>query len=406
MDRRADPRRARLSAQCARRLAASRACTSSACSGSTRRPRRRSSGRRSTAPTSTRCAATRRSGRAPASLSPSKQVTADIAHEEALRRADRFVFDAAWLGHVPPPERPLLLFDGGCPFCRAAARLVARLDRSDRLALLSRDDVAAAPYAERIPEHQVAESWQLIEPSGVRLMHGPAATRLLEYLPATAWLACVIRSCRLAPVATAANRLLDRIRKPRPGSSRTHSFRGGGRNRGRRYGHLLSAVRRPERLRLPPRTPAHTLGVSTYPTPLAAVRAMGPCRGCGRPREGGIADMAHLTPRDGPLIMSAAQDAEASKQLVRRLVDEVVNQRNADALDGLALGDFAELADVGSVLFEARFPTSRWRSSSSSPKTTWLSASSRARARTLVSGWASLLPTVASRASTRSTYSA
>ena len=36
--------------------------------------------------------------------------------------------------------------------------------------------------------------------------------------------------------------------------------------------------------------------------------------------------------------------AEANKQLVRRLVDEVVNQRNADAFDELAQDDFAERA--------------------------------------------------------------
>ena len=39
-----------------------------------------------------------------------------------------------------------------------------------------------------------------------------------------------------------------------------------------------------------------------------------------------------------------ATSAEANKQLVRRLVDEVVNQRNADILDELAQGDFAKLA--------------------------------------------------------------
>jgi len=26
---------------------------------------------------------------------------------------DRYVFDPSWLGEVPPPRRPLLLFDGG-----------------------------------------------------------------------------------------------------------------------------------------------------------------------------------------------------------------------------------------------------------------------------------------------------
>ena len=120
---------------------------------------------------------------------------------------DRYVIDPSWLGDVPAPQRPLLLFDGGCPFCRSAARLVARLDRGQRLAMLDRDDEAAAPYVARIPEQDVQASWQLIEPTGVRLMHGPAAIRLLEYLPATGWLGRALRTLRLTALVTAVNRL-------------------------------------------------------------------------------------------------------------------------------------------------------------------------------------------------------
>jgi predicted DCC family thiol-disulfide oxidoreductase YuxK len=127
---------------------------------------------------------------------------------------DRYVTDRSWLGNISPPERPLLLFDGGCPFCRAAARLVARLDRGERLAILDRDDAAAAPYVARIPDQDVQASWQLIEPTGVRLMHGPAGIRLLEYLPATAWFGRALRRLRLTSAVTAVNRLLGRIRKP------------------------------------------------------------------------------------------------------------------------------------------------------------------------------------------------
>jgi hypothetical protein len=67
------------------------------------------------------------------------------------------------------------------------------LDRAERLALLSRDDEAARPYAARIPEHEVQASWQLIEPTGVRMMHGPAGIRVLEYITATRWLAWLLR---------------------------------------------------------------------------------------------------------------------------------------------------------------------------------------------------------------------
>jgi hypothetical protein len=51
------------------------------------------------------------------------------------------------------------------------------------------------------PEHQVQESWQLIEPTGVRLMHGPAGIRVLEYISATRWLGWVLRSLRLTPLS-------------------------------------------------------------------------------------------------------------------------------------------------------------------------------------------------------------
>ena len=88
------------------------------------------------------------------------------------------------------------------------------MDRKERLALLSRDDEAAAPYAARIPEHEVQDSWQLIEPTGVRMMHGPAGIRLLEYLPATRWLALILRNLRLTRFVTVVNRLLSRTRKP------------------------------------------------------------------------------------------------------------------------------------------------------------------------------------------------
>ena len=131
-----------------------------------------------------------------------------------LMPADRYEIHPSWLGDAEPPQRPLLLFDGGCPFCRAAVRFVARLDRDRRLAMLDRDDDAASPYVARIPERDVQASWQLIEPTGVRLMHGPAGIRLLEYLPATAWLGRSLRRLRLTALVTAVNRLLGRLRKP------------------------------------------------------------------------------------------------------------------------------------------------------------------------------------------------
>jgi len=88
------------------------------------------------------------------------------------------------------------------------------LDRKGRLAFLSRDDEAAAPYVARIPTDEVSQSWQLIEPSGVRMMHGPAGIRVLGYLPATRWIARLASVVPLTPLATVVNRLLSRVRKP------------------------------------------------------------------------------------------------------------------------------------------------------------------------------------------------
>ncbi len=51
--------------------------------------------------------------------------------------------------------------------------------------------------------------------------------------------------------------------------------------------------------------------------------------------------------------------SETNKELVRRLVDEVVNRRNAGALDELAEGQFAELARRWISPFRSSFPDFR-----------------------------------------------
>jgi predicted ester cyclase len=56
------------------------------------------------------------------------------------------------------------------------------------------------------------------------------------------------------------------------------------------------------------------------------------------------------------MIMSTALSAEANKELVRRFVDEVLNRRNADALDELAQADFAERARRWIGPFGSAFP--------------------------------------------------
>ena len=77
-----------------------------------------------------------------------------------------------------------------------------------------------------------------------------------------------------------------------------------------------------------------------YPTPLALVLTMGPGRGAFRRGN-------QLSRRYGCLRTAderAAVRSEENKKLVRRLVDDVVNVRNPDALDEFAEGEFAEIA--------------------------------------------------------------
>jgi predicted ester cyclase len=50
---------------------------------------------------------------------------------------------------------------------------------------------------------------------------------------------------------------------------------------------------------------------------------------------------------------------EANKQLVRRLVEEVVNKRNAEPLDEIAQGEFARLARRWVSPFRSAFPDFR-----------------------------------------------
>jgi predicted ester cyclase len=57
--------------------------------------------------------------------------------------------------------------------------------------------------------------------------------------------------------------------------------------------------------------------------------------------------------------MSTTRATEANKQLVRRLVEDVVNERNPEPLDELAEGAFARLARRWISPFRSAFPDFR-----------------------------------------------
>ena len=62
-------------------------------------------------------------------------------------------------------RRPVVLYDGGCRFCRFTARIAARFDRG-RYAYLPFDDAEAAPLLARLPEPRRYASAHLFRPDG------------------------------------------------------------------------------------------------------------------------------------------------------------------------------------------------------------------------------------------------
>ena len=59
----------------------------------------------------------------------------------------------------------MVLYDGGCRFCRFVARAGARLDRG-RYAYLPFDDVDAEPLLARLPEERRYATAHLFRPDG------------------------------------------------------------------------------------------------------------------------------------------------------------------------------------------------------------------------------------------------
>jgi predicted DCC family thiol-disulfide oxidoreductase YuxK len=120
--------------------------------------------------------------------------------------------------------RPTLLYDGGCRFCRFAARFVARLDRRRRLALLPFADPEAASLLGAIPEDERHASWRLVFPDGRRASRGRGAIDLLRLLPATRPLVPLLRPLPLDALyhlIARHRRRLGRLVPDRPGPRRT-----------------------------------------------------------------------------------------------------------------------------------------------------------------------------------------
>lgn len=100
--------------------------------------------------------------------------------------------------------RPLLLYNGGCRFCRWLARVLERLDANEALAFLSIWDDDAKPIMDAIPEADRLAGWHLVLTDGTRLSGGPGTVRLLEEIRWTRWLGT---SCRVLGLTGPLDRL-------------------------------------------------------------------------------------------------------------------------------------------------------------------------------------------------------
>jgi predicted DCC family thiol-disulfide oxidoreductase YuxK len=98
-----------------------------------------------------------------------------------------------------------MLYDGDCRLCRAAARIVAALDRDEALALVPLADGEAATLLSSVPEAARSERWWLVLRNGTPLPgDAGAGHELLRELRLTRPVASVIGALR-------ASRLLDAL---------------------------------------------------------------------------------------------------------------------------------------------------------------------------------------------------
>lgn len=85
---------------------------------------------------------------------------------------------------APPAERPLMVYDGDCDFCR---HWIARWRRAtgDQVDYLSFQETAG--QFPEIPRAAFEEAVQLIEPSGRVLNGADAVFRALDFAPRRRW---------------------------------------------------------------------------------------------------------------------------------------------------------------------------------------------------------------------------
>jgi predicted DCC family thiol-disulfide oxidoreductase YuxK len=94
---------------------------------------------------------------------------------------------------VTAPARPVLLYDDGCRFCRACARLIHEWDRAGHLYILPWSHPHAAAWLSGLDPVGRDRSIHLRDPDGHLHSQDEAVLRLLSLLPGLQWLAPAAR---------------------------------------------------------------------------------------------------------------------------------------------------------------------------------------------------------------------
>ena len=82
-----------------------------------------------------------------------------------------------------PSNRPALLYDDGCRFCRACAHVIGRWDRAGRVDIVPWSDPQAAGWLDGLTPARRDRSMHLRDPDGRLHSRGDSLLRLLGLLP-------------------------------------------------------------------------------------------------------------------------------------------------------------------------------------------------------------------------------
>lgn len=105
-------------------------------------------------------------------------------------------------------SRPVLLFDGGCGFCRKWVARLARWDRAGRIELVPSEERSAIAGLPHIDDTELDRAMHLVTPDGRVYRGARSVPPLLRYLPGGMVLRPLFSIPGVRPIA---DRLYERI---------------------------------------------------------------------------------------------------------------------------------------------------------------------------------------------------